>query len=89
MRYDKLYGFYHDSSLETYLDARFSEIAAAGIPISCEKSLNTEGLANMWGVNSFPTLVLSKNGLRGPILTGSYPGHTIVEWLNKNGVTSE
>ena len=32
MRYDKLYGFYHDNSLETYLDARFSEIAAAGIP---------------------------------------------------------
>jgi protein-disulfide isomerase-like protein with CxxC motif len=89
MRYDKLYGFYHEDGLGTYLDARFSELASAGIQIECEKKLNTEGLAELWGITSFPSLVLSKNNHRGPILTGSYPGHDIVEWLNNNGVMRE
>jgi len=89
MRYNKLYGFYHEDTLGIYLDVKFSEIADFGITIECEKKLNTDGLSELWGINSFPTLVLSKNNRRGPIFTGLYPGYSIIEWLNKNGVTRD
>ena len=85
--FSKLYGFYHDSNTGSVIRARFQELADSGISLEMEALHASDQLASLWGVNVFPTFILSKYNARGPILQGAFPGHDILDWLNKYKIT--
>ena len=84
--YNKLYGFYHNDTLLEYLNARFSELSAVTKNLEYITLDETSDKAQLWGVNVFPTIILTKHDLMGPILQGAYPGHTLLQWLQKYNV---
>jgi protein-disulfide isomerase-like protein with CxxC motif len=81
--FSKLYGFYHDFNTESLIAARFQELKDSGISLEMEAIPASDQLAALWGVNVFPTFILSKYNARGPILQGAFPGHDMLAWLNK------
>ena len=61
--YNKLYGFYHNDTLLEYLNARFSELSAVTKNLEYITLDETSDKAQLWGVNVFPTIILSKHWL--------------------------
>lgn len=86
MKFDKLYGFYSIPSYETYFTQRFQDLQNLGYTLDMIAVDEFNELTSKWGINKFPTMVLSVSNLKGPVLEGGYPSDIIASWLEKNNI---